>query len=274
MKRIPCIIHHGIQYTRKTLAPERFEEYLRILSEMGFETVTYDDLAKWRSGDADLPSRPVMIDVDHPRTSVRYEIFEAMRKYSFVSTLFVNTGGMEEMYKHPLPERSEREFMTWEEINDLIEAGWLIGAHTHTHPCLSALSVEDPSGNKIAEELEINDEIIRTRLGVTPRDFAFTGTSWSSIAEREVKKRYRFGRLWICGSEYKADGRKIRFAELAGAEEPDESDGGPPFSARYITKQTDPYRLPSMELLFLIFDYDDFRKYLENSMTDSHYPIN
>ena len=41
-----------------------------------------------------------------------------------------------------------------------------------------------------------------------------------------------------------------------------ESDGGPPFAARYITKQSHPYRLPSMELEYLIYEYDAFRSYL------------
>ena len=48
--------------------------------------------------------------------------------------------------------------------------------------------------------------------------------------------------------------------------EPDEADGGPPNSARYITEHTDPHRLPSMELQALINDPDDFRAYLEGAL--------
>jgi hypothetical protein len=107
---------------------------------------------------------------------------------------------------------------------------------------------------------------IQENLGFTANDFAFTGTSWSSMAEREVMKRYRFGRLWIVGSEYQADGKPIRYAELAGVSEPDEVDGGPPYSTRYITEGTNPYRLPSMELQGLINHPDAFRKYLEGAL--------
>ena len=46
----------------------------------------------------------------------------------------------------------------------------------------------------------------------------------------------------------------------------DESDGGPPHAARYIRKQTDPYRLPSMELECLIYEYDVFRGYLAKAL--------
>jgi len=39
-------------------------------------------------------------------------------------------------------------------------------------------------------------------------------------------------------------------------------DGGPPHSVRYITKDTDTHRLPSME-------YDAFRSYLEGALLDA-----
>ena len=40
-------------------------------------------------------------------------------------------------------------------------------------------------------------------------------------------------------------------------------DGGPPMAARYITRDSNPYRLPSMEFQALIHEPDAFRKYLE-----------
>ena len=83
---------------------------------------------------------------------------------------------------------------------------------------------------------------------------------------REVKKRYRFGRLWIVGTTYSADGDTIRYSELAGVSGDDEPDGGPPVAARYITLESNPYRLPSMELSRLIYDYDAYRRYLEGAL--------
>ena len=156
--------------------------------------------------------------------------------------------------------------MTWEEIGELRSSGWVIGAHTVSHPNLSDLSVQDPSGEVLRTELDRCNQKIKANLGFTPQDFAFTGTSWSSLAETEVKKRYRFGRLWIIGSQYKADGKPIRYAELVGVDGPDEADGGPPAAARYITEKSDPYRLPSMEIQYIIHQPDAFKKYLEGAL--------
>jgi hypothetical protein len=128
------------------------------------------------------------------------------------------------------------------------------------------LAKKDPSGGLIRGELRKCDEMLSEHLGITPQDFAFTGTMWSQLAEDEVKKRYRFGRLWITGSHYETEERKIRYADLVGVPGADEADGGPPTAARYITKQSHPYRLPSMELECLIYEYDAFRSYLEGAL--------
>jgi peptidoglycan/xylan/chitin deacetylase (PgdA/CDA1 family) len=206
-----------------------------------------------------------MIDFDHPVISMRQEVFEILSRHGYRGNLFVNTGMLDEMYRKPLLPVGERPCMTWEELAELMEAGWGIGGHTVTHPNLSELSKRDPTGEKIRAELLANNEALRRHLGRAPRDFAFTGTSWSCVAEREVQKLYRFGRLWIVGAEYEADGAKIRYADLAGVSGDDEADGGPPAAARYITRETPAHRLPSMEIEGLIYERDAFRRYLEGA---------
>ena len=258
---------HGVNPKRQPpMDAEHFATCFRIASEMGLESISYDDLAAWRAGDARLPARPIMFDFDHPATSIRYEVYPIMQRLGFKGNLFIHTNSMEEMYSGAIPGPESREWMTWPEIKELMAAGWHIGAHTHTHPNLSELSVKDPSGEELRKELVQCDEILKRELGVDAKDFAFTGTSWSSVAEQAVMKRYRFGRLWIIGTTYKADGQPVRYADLVGVAGEDEADGGPPFAARYITKETNPYRLPSMDLGCLIYDYDAYRRYLEGAL--------
>ena len=264
-QRIPITMCHGIVTEgEKPLTVERLDSLVRIASEMGFESIDYDDLAAWRAGSSTLPERPIMFDFDHPVRSMRYEVHDVLANYGYRGNLFIYTSPYDPEYERPLP--WEDEHLSWDELGYLREAGWHIGAHTISHPNLSELAAEDPDGRIVATELDRSNETIRRNLGFTPDDFAFTGTSWSSIAEREVKKRYRFGRLWIIGSEYTVDGRTVRYADLVNAEGPDEPDGGPPQAARYITAESDPYRLPSMELQALIHDPATFRAYLEGAM--------
>jgi len=266
--KIPITMCHGINVkVQPPLAADHFDRLIRIASEMGFQSITYDELWDWREGSGRLPTRPIMFDFDHPVKSMRYEIHEVLSRYGYRGNLFVNTGVLDHMYSAGLPAIDEQEFMTWEEIAELADDGWLIGAHTVTHPNLSELSLQDPTGELLRFELARCDEALEEHVGVRPKDFAFVGTSWSSIAEKEVAKRYRFGRLWIRGPQYQADGKTIRYADLVGVPGPDEPDGGPPAAARYIKKDTHPYRLPSMEIQAdLIYEPDAFRRYLEGSL--------
>jgi peptidoglycan/xylan/chitin deacetylase (PgdA/CDA1 family) len=272
MTRIPITMCHGIDPANPdpwlNLSQEHFEDLVRTASEMGFQSINYDQLADWRAGKRTLPSRPIMFDFDHPMKSMRYEVNDVLAKYGYTGNLFVNTGMLDKVHDSSLyPPDSKLVIMTWDELGELKEMGWHLGAHTVTHPSLSRLGVDDPSGLKIRRELEECDRRLKERLGVIARDFAFTGTSWSRVAEEEVAKRYRFGRLWIISSRYDADGKSIRLADLVGSREPDEADGGPPMAIRYITKETHPYRLPSVEIQGpLIATIPAFRKYLEGAL--------
>ena len=268
MVRIPITMCHGIRHDGDyPLTADHFESLVKIAAELNFESIDYNQLFQWFREAGTLPPRPIMFDFDHPVKSMRYEIHEVLSNYGYTGNLFINTGPVDELYAKPMPPSSLREIMTWDEIGQLIESGWHIGAHTVTHPNMSELSLADASGEKLRAELEQCDATLKEYLGITPQDFAFTGTSWSSIAEREVSKRYRFGRLWIVGTKYQVDGKTMRYADLVGVDDPDEEDGGPPMAARYITKDSPPYRLPSMEIQRpLIYDPDAFRHYLEGAL--------
>ena len=266
--RIPITMSHGtdqIPGQRNPLTQEHFAQLVAIAHELGFQSITYDALAAWLRRGGALPERPIMFDFDHPMKSMRHEVYPALERYGYTANLFINTGPLDEMYRAGVPDFDARHYLLWEEIGELAAAGWQIGAHTVTHPNLSELSREDPTGARLRAELEECDATLKRHLGITPRDFAFTGTSWSSIAERAVKARYRFGRLWIVGAEYQVDGKRTRYADLVGAPGPDEPDGGPPHAARYITRASDPYRLPAMEINALIFAPAAFRRYLEGA---------
>jgi peptidoglycan/xylan/chitin deacetylase (PgdA/CDA1 family) len=260
---IPITMCHGISAGGDyPLSPEHLDSLIRIARELGFESIDYHQLTAWLDGASGLPERPIMFDFDHPVKSMRTGIRPVLERYGYRGNLFINTGMLD-----PAGPRYGTDTMTWDEVRELVQAGWHIGAHTVTHPNLSTLVAADPDGQRLAWELETSDAAIELELGIRPVDFAFTGTSWSSVAEARVMERYRCGRLWIVGAEYQADGETVRYADLVGASGPDEKDGGPPHAARYITAVAPRYRLPSMEIQRpLIHDPARFRAYLEGAL--------
>ena len=82
--RIPITMCHGIREDHeKPLTAEHLDLLVAIASEMGFQSISYDDLAAWRAGSVSLPKRPVMFDFDHPVKSMRYEIHEVLSRYGY-----------------------------------------------------------------------------------------------------------------------------------------------------------------------------------------------
>ena len=211
--RIPIVVCHGVQRRdngwAQRLTAGHFDRFMRTAKELGFESITYDGLAAWQAGARDGPSGARVHD--RPRSPGQLPTPRSVRcsrqEYQLIPTLFVVTGPLDGI---DLGQGWEGiEFATWPRWKSLARAGWLIGAHTVTHPDLSELSLRDPSGHLLRAELDDCISSIERHLGLRPQDFAFTGTSFSAAAEQAVADRFRFGRLWIVGASYQANRTKM-----------------------------------------------------------------
>jgi peptidoglycan/xylan/chitin deacetylase (PgdA/CDA1 family) len=187
-----------------------------------------------------------------------------MRRFGFRGNLFVHTPPMEKPH-NPY-------YLEWDDLRELRDAGWHFGAHPHRHYGLDYLARQDPSGGLIRAELETCDALLRRHLGIEPKDFAYTSTTWSAVAEAEVRRRYRFARLWIIGTHCQTDHGPVRYADLVAVPGADAADGGPPHVARYLTPASDRLRRPAMELEYLLFEFDVFRAYLWGSLEPEAVP--
>ena len=122
--RIPITMCHGIRADHaKPLTVEHLDQLISIASDMGFQSIDYDELARWRDGSASLPERPIMIDFDHPVKSMRYEVREVLDRYGFKGNLFIYTRPYDDSYSRSLPWDVEYEHMSWDEIGELTEDG-------------------------------------------------------------------------------------------------------------------------------------------------------
>ncbi len=274
IERVACTMCHGVwaDEVEKPVIPNwtaltrsSFERKVGILSELGAQSIGYGELEKWYNG-APLSGKRMMIDFDHAVRSIYDHCFPILAGHGFKGNMFVDTARVDSDLEKP---ESERRCMTWDQLGKLAEAGWTIGAHTVHHFSLATLEAEDPTGGRLLEEMAGADDRIKAQLGITAEDFAYTGLGWSPMAEEIASKRYRFARLWITGAMYNdPQGNDIPIATLLNpnpksAPAPDEPDGGPPYPYRYITRQTNPHRLPSMELENLIATDEAYRRYVD-----------
>ena len=64
---IPITMCHGtsegdFKPTPMPLDAERFVRYFAMAHELGFKSITYENLAAWRQGETELPKKPIMFD--------------------------------------------------------------------------------------------------------------------------------------------------------------------------------------------------------------------
>ena len=77
-------------------------------------------------------SRPILFDFDISRMiSIYAEIFPLMQRFGYTGNLFIKTGVYDALEQHSAISAGASLYASWEQLAELVQAGWTIGAHTH-----------------------------------------------------------------------------------------------------------------------------------------------
>lgn len=137
----------------------QFEEHIEELSSDKYTVMPLPDIiASLRAGKS-LPENTVGISIDDAFLSVYREAWPRMRRANFPFTLFVAT--------NPIDNRSG-DYMSWDQIRELAQAGVTIGSQTASHP---HMAFHSPARN--AQELKKSNERFKAELGKTPALIAY-----------------------------------------------------------------------------------------------------
>ena len=124
---VVLLYHHVANETppSTSISPEEFHAHLDYLKENGFAVVPLDELVHRLRTRAPLPERTVAITFDDGYSSIYETAFPLLKEYEMPFTLFLST--------EPINNR-QRNYMTWEQVRELSEAGALIANHLVSHP--------------------------------------------------------------------------------------------------------------------------------------------
>jgi peptidoglycan/xylan/chitin deacetylase (PgdA/CDA1 family) len=131
-----------------------------------------DIVAAIREG-RELPDRTVGITIDDGYRSIYTEAWPRLRRAGFPFTVFVSTDPVD---------RGFSDFMDWEQVRELHEAGVTIGGHTATHLHMAANSVE-----RNESDLALSNARYVSELGAVPELFAYPFGEASTRVERIVR---------------------------------------------------------------------------------------
>jgi peptidoglycan/xylan/chitin deacetylase (PgdA/CDA1 family) len=143
---VPILMYHEVcasphpAFQRYTVTVREFTRQMRILAALGYETIDLDTLVRARAGKGSLPRRPVIITFDDGFQGSADHAVPVLRAHNFIACFFLVAGLMGETSRWMIPELGvDLPLMSWDTARKLAAEGFQFGAHTVTHPRLTAL---------------------------------------------------------------------------------------------------------------------------------------
>lgn len=129
---LPILMYHHIRVyknakdivgQRLSVDPAHFAEQLDEIKKLGYQTVTFKDLA-----DGNIPAKPIILTFDDGYRDVYEYAYPELLKRNMTAVFFIITDVI-----------GDPAYMTSAQIQDLSKHDFEIGSHTLTHPGLALL---------------------------------------------------------------------------------------------------------------------------------------
>jgi peptidoglycan/xylan/chitin deacetylase (PgdA/CDA1 family)/glycosyltransferase involved in cell wall biosynthesis len=198
-REMPVIMYHrfieqdsekGVHGTWMPTA--MFEKHLRLMKWLGYETLTFRDLAdKGFIHRLQYGKKYLMITADDGYQDNLTRMLPLLEKYGYKAVVYVVTGEGYNRWdvEHPTNPDTRVSLMSGDQVKALAASGHVeIGGHTLTHPRLSQLSPEQQ-----AHEIQENKRQLESLLGHPLLSFAYPyGDINDSAKEQAIAAGYRF----------------------------------------------------------------------------------
>ena len=126
----PVLLYHHIsdepKFRNYAVSIKDFSDQMSALKARGYETVTISSLVNAIKFGAPLPERPVVITFDDGTLDVYQNAYPVMQALGFVGTFYLVGNYID-----------SPDYVSTEQVKNLLEAGWEIGSHSMTHADLS-----------------------------------------------------------------------------------------------------------------------------------------
>lgn len=178
-KEMPVLMYHRFidnEAKKGTRGPyidiQLFEKHLKLLKRMGFESLTFEELASKGSIERLNPKkRYFMLTVDDGFVDNHELMLPLLKKHNFKAVVYVVTGETYNRWDVEAYENPDKPFplMSREQIKAMADSGFIeIGGHTLSHPFLSKLSYAEQK-----REIEQNKCELESIIGKKLTSFAY-----------------------------------------------------------------------------------------------------
>ena len=162
---------------RGGLVLEVFEEQLQYLKQNNYTVLTFGDaIAKWKNSKP-IPEKAVILTVDDGYLSFYTSAFPLLKKFGFAATVFIQTGTV-----------GGNDFMNWEQIKGIQDAGIEIGNHSNSHAYFVNLS-ENERKQVFQSDFETAASAFEKHLGKAPKIYAYPYGEWTNDMEDVLQSK-------------------------------------------------------------------------------------
>lgn len=170
---IPVLMYHKIpdheieSQHKIYVTKQNFEKHLQFFKSRGFETLTFSDLKKFRTGELsfkEFPKKPLILTFDDGYTDNLQNASPLMKKYGFKAQLFLlaNQGINQNSWDVNSTEPAH-EIVSGKDRQKWLESQFEIGSHGFSHEKITQLSNQDAikelSESKKSLEQEFNKPV-------------------------------------------------------------------------------------------------------------------
>ena len=111
------------------------------LKRLRYHVLSLEDYLRYRAEDRLPPARSVVITADDGYVDNYAVAYPILRRYGFPATIFLVSGSVGDANRWDEPGLlRDRALMSWTEIQEMLRGGVTFGAHTRTHPMLTAVT--------------------------------------------------------------------------------------------------------------------------------------
>ena len=172
------------------------------IAEEGWKVISTTRILDWLLDDVPLPERSVALHFDNGWLDTRTAAMPILQEFVMTGTCYLITEainasseGKSTTIRTQTEGLIEKPFMTWDHAEELIGAGWEIGAHTATH-CKLADKLTNEGDEGVIWEVESSNSVFAERLGFVAAHFAYPSGSRNERTDELLAPYYRSLRLW------------------------------------------------------------------------------
>ena len=177
-KHVPAFVYHRFgdnRYPSTNISNKNFEAQLKYLSTNGYISLTFSEAHEYLQNRS-KPIKAVCLTVDDGFKSFLENGLPLLQKYGMKATVFVNTETV-----------GSSDFMTWDELRQLVAAGIEIGNHSHSHDYY----LNDTTATRMADfkaDLIKAQQLLTESLDIEPVSFAYPYGEFDMDMEQVVRE--------------------------------------------------------------------------------------